>query len=97
MPPSNPFSLRKLLCDLTGSRTVAITPSKSKESGFAEAKRVCQEYPLAALKEMHTSGVNRPFRFIYMSGVAAERDQNRTPSFRPEYSLMRVSFLSPRR
>jgi hypothetical protein len=32
-----------------------------------------------------------PFRFIYMSGAAAERDQSKKPSFMPQYSLMRVS------
>ena len=42
---------------------------------------------------MHESGVNRPFRFIYMSGISAERDQTKTPSYMPQYSLMRVSTL----
>lgn len=30
-----------------------------------------------------------PFRFLYMSGAATERDQTKTPSFMPQYSLMR--------
>jgi hypothetical protein len=32
-----------------------------------------------------------PFRFLYMSGIAAERDQTKTPFFMPPYTLMRVS------
>ncbi|KAJ7698515.1 putative nucleoside-diphosphate-sugar epimerase [Mycena olivaceomarginata] len=54
--------------------TVAITPSKSKRLPFEEVTR---------------AGVGRPFRFLYMSGTAAERDQSKTPSWMPEYSLMR--------
>lgn len=34
------------------------------------------------------------FRFIYMSGVAAERDQKKTPNWMPQYCLMRVSAKS---
>lgn len=33
-----------------------------------------------------------PLRFLYMSGVAAERDQTKNPTFMPQYCLMRVSF-----
>lgn len=43
---------------------------------------------------MHEAGVNRPFRFLYMSGFAVERDQTKTPTFYPEYTLMRVSLLT---
>lgn len=43
---------------------------------------------------MHEAGVNVPFRFIYMSGSAAERDPTKTPAFLPEYLLMRVSVLN---
>lgn len=32
-----------------------------------------------------------PFRFMYMSGAAAERDQTKKPSLMPEYGLLRVS------
>lgn len=38
---------------------------------------------------MHEAGVGNPFRFIYMSGIAAERDPAKKPSFKPQYSLMR--------
>ncbi len=40
---------------------------------------------------MHEAGVNRPFRFVYISGSAAERDQTKRPVVIPEYLLMRVS------
>jgi hypothetical protein len=69
---------------------VAITPSKSTTYPFDEVTRVCQTSTLAALHAMYAAGVSRPFRFLYMSGTAAERDQSKTPAFKPEYSLMRV-------
>ena len=43
---------------------------------------------------MQEAGVNRPFRFIYISGIAAERDQAKKPAFLPEYLSMRVSKLN---
>ncbi|KAJ6507895.1 putative nucleoside-diphosphate-sugar epimerase [Mycena vitilis] len=69
--------------------TVAITPSNAKSFTFDEVTRVCQTSTLAGLQAMHVAGVNQPFRFIYMSAVSAERDQTKTPSWMPEYSLMR--------
>ncbi|KAI1400751.1 putative nucleoside-diphosphate-sugar epimerase [Hypoxylon fuscum] len=69
--------------------TVAITPSKSKMYDFEEVRRVCQTFTLEGLKAMHQSGVSQPFRFLYMSGAAAERDQSKSPRFQPEYSRMR--------
>ncbi|KAK1532038.1 uncharacterized protein CCOS01_04021, partial [Colletotrichum costaricense] len=32
-----------------------------------------------------------PFRFIYISSTKTERDQSKTPSFKPEYSLLRMA------
>ena len=59
---------------------------------------MCQEQTIAGLQAMleaHSAGASHdipsPFRFIYMSGTAAERDQTKTPSFMPQYTLMRVS------
>ncbi|KAI8960899.1 hypothetical protein F5Y11DRAFT_349101 [Daldinia sp. FL1419] len=69
--------------------TVAITPSKSKTYDFEEVKRVCHTSTLAGLKAMHESGVSKPFRFLYMSGAAAERDRGRPVRYQPEYSYMR--------
>lgn len=69
--------------------TVAITPSKTKGMDPAEVKRVCQTFTMAGFRAMYEAGPARPFRFVYMSGINAERDQTKTPSFYPEYSLMR--------
>ncbi|KAI1454778.1 NAD(P)-binding protein [Annulohypoxylon moriforme] len=69
--------------------TVAITPSKSKMYDFEEVKRICQTCTLAGFNAIYDSGIAKPFRFLYMSGVAAERDQTKTPQFQPQYSLMR--------
>ncbi|KAI1095261.1 NAD(P)-binding protein [Rostrohypoxylon terebratum] len=69
--------------------TVAITPSKSKMYNFEEVKRVCQTCTLSGFNAIHESGVSTPFRFLYMSGAATERDQTKTPRFQPQYSLMR--------
>ncbi|KAK6955647.1 hypothetical protein Daesc_003289 [Daldinia eschscholtzii] len=57
--------------------TVAITPTKSKTYDFEEVKRVCQTSTIAGLRAMHESGVSKPFRFLYMSGAAAERDRGK--------------------
>ncbi|KAF8206182.1 putative nucleoside-diphosphate-sugar epimerase [Mycena galopus ATCC 62051] len=69
--------------------TVAITPTKSLEIAFEEVKRVCHTSTLVGLSALRDAGLGRPFRFIYMSGVAAERDQSKTPAQMPQYSLMR--------
>ncbi|KAH8911605.1 hypothetical protein BR93DRAFT_975569 [Coniochaeta sp. PMI_546] len=69
--------------------TVAITPSKSRAFDFKDVVQVCQTGPLAAIEAMYESGVVKPFRFLYMSGIGAERDRTKTPRFMPEYSWMR--------
>jgi hypothetical protein len=51
--------------------------------------RVCQSSTMVGLRTIHEAGMGKPFRFVYMSGIAAERDQTKTPSFKPQYSLMR--------
>lgn len=51
---------------------------------------MCQTSTLAGLKAMYESGVAKPFRFLYVSGIGAERDPKKTPRFKPEYSWMRV-------
>ncbi|KAF8313607.1 hypothetical protein DL93DRAFT_2058802 [Clavulina sp. PMI_390] len=71
--------------------SVAIVPSKSKNFPFEEVVRVCQTSTLAGLRAMVESQPTKPFRFMYVSGIAVERDQTKTPPFFPEYLLMRVS------
>jgi hypothetical protein len=60
---------------------------------FEEVKRISEEWAVTGLNTMHNSAVNRPFRFIYMSGNICERDQTKVPSFMPKYLLMRVNIL----
>ena len=79
-------------------RTVAITPSKSKNIPFEQVKKICQTDALAGLQAMYQAsrareGNAKPFSFIYMSGAAAERDQSKKPKWMPEYCLMRVCFI----
>jgi len=60
---------------------------------FATVKKICQDYTIHGLKTISEARENKstPFRFLYVSGAATERDQTKTPSFMPPYSLMRVS------
>ena len=76
-------------------RTVAITPTKSRSLEFEYVRRVCQDFTLLGLKTMTEARVDKttPFRFLYMSGAAAERDLTKTPRFMPEYSKMRVRMV----
>ncbi|KAK4693336.1 hypothetical protein P7C71_g4045, partial [Lecanoromycetidae sp. Uapishka_2] len=74
--------------------TVAITPRKSRGIDFKEVRRVCQDATLAGLQAMFEArskaGNNaKPLRFMYVSGSATERDQNKTPRYMPQYCLMR--------
>ncbi|KAF2672257.1 hypothetical protein BT63DRAFT_422752 [Microthyrium microscopicum] len=71
--------------------SVAITPSKSKAFDFEVVRKVCQTNTIIGMKAMIEARGNSttPFRFLYMSGVAAERDQTKTPTHMPQYSLMR--------
>ncbi|RYP83828.1 hypothetical protein DL770_005298 [Monosporascus sp. CRB-9-2] len=69
--------------------TVAITPGKSRAHDWEVVKRVCQTSTLAGLAAMCEAGPARPFRFLYVSGATAERDQTKTPRFMPQYTLMR--------
>ena len=48
------------------------------------------------MSKAHSEGGGTPpFRFLYMSGVAAERDQSKKPYWMQQYSLMRVSTSPP--
>ena len=73
-------------------RTVAITPTKSSMYDWDTVVRVCQTSTMMGLRAMYEAGPAKPFRFIYCSGFSAERDQTKTPDFRPQYSLLRVSY-----
>ncbi|KAI1471667.1 NAD(P)-binding protein [Daldinia caldariorum] len=69
--------------------TVAITPTNAKAYDFEEVKRVCQTSTIAGLKAIHESGISKSFRFLYMSGIAAERDRAKPVQYQSEYTYMR--------
>lgn len=54
--------------------------------------RVNHDCTLAGLQALveGRGNTSKTFRFLYMSGIGAERDQNKTPKWAPEYSHMRV-------
>jgi hypothetical protein len=80
----------------TYHRLLAITPTKSKTMAWDEVRKVCLDYTVNGLSV--TSQLARdstsPFRFVYVSGSSAERDQSKKPMFLGDYLLMRVSFFS---
>jgi hypothetical protein len=63
-----------------------VTPTKSTTHTPEEVRRVCHDYTLEGLRALGP-GV----RFVYLSGLAVERDQNKRPNWLPDYLLMRVS------
>jgi len=72
--------------------TLAVTPSKSKTRPWDEVVRTCHDYTITGLDaifEARGSGKTTPLRFLYMSGLTAERDQTKTPRFMAKYALMR--------
>jgi hypothetical protein len=74
-------------------RTLAVTPSKSKDRDFGDVTKICSDFTIYGLRNMATVA-NTPFRFIYTSGVASERDQSKSLSLMADYRLMRVRFTT---
>jgi len=58
-----------------------------------DAKKVCHDYAMVGLKTISSLSGQRtaenPFRFIYISGAKAERDQTKKPWPLGDYLLMR--------
>lgn len=75
------------------SRTIAVTPSKAKGMASEDVTRVCQTYAVDGLRVLSESSPARPLRYVYLSGMLAERDQTKRPVFAAEYCLMRASFI----
>ncbi|KAH7014577.1 uncharacterized protein B0I36DRAFT_389432 [Microdochium trichocladiopsis] len=69
--------------------TVGITPAASKNYTWDEVRRVTHDCTVAGLNAMIAAHPAQPFRFVYMSGIAAERDQTKTPPFLPEHGLLK--------
>ena len=97
LSPGDGALLITFFTDARMGRTVAITPNKTRSMDFEDVRKVCCDYALAGLKTMVEARESSTgsFRFIYMSGTAAERDPTKTPRFMPQYSLMRVRTSPP--
>lgn len=74
------------------NRTLAVTPSQSKEMDFGDVTKICSDYTINGLTNM-AALANKPFRFVYTSGVLIERDQSKSLPLLAEYRLMRVHSL----
>jgi hypothetical protein len=60
---------------------------------WEEVRKVCLDYTVTGLSitSQLTRDSKSPFRFIYVSGSSAERDQSKKPMLLGDYLLMRVS------
>lgn len=74
-------------------RTLAVTPSRSREMDFTDVTEICFDYTINGLTNM-TALANKPFRFVYTSGILIERDQSKSLPMLGDYRLMRVWFPS---
>jgi hypothetical protein len=74
---------------LSNCRNVAVTPSKSKSMEFSQVTEICFDYTVNGLTSM-AAVANKPFRFVYTSGVTVERDQSKSLAYLSDYRLMRV-------
>lgn len=59
---------------------------------FTEVTSICYDYTINGLATMAPLA-NKPFRFVYTSGVTIERDQEKSLPFLSDYRLMRVCNL----
>jgi hypothetical protein len=73
---------------------VAITPSKVSSYPIEVVKKICHDYTMIGLETMlalrRNQDSNRSFRFLYMSGWAAERDPAKRGRIMREYGAIRV-------
>jgi nucleoside-diphosphate-sugar epimerase len=68
------------------------TLGKARIPDNETAQRVSVDYTLAAVRVLQEIG-QKPFRFIYCSGAAAERDQTKPLWIMQDYRRIRVWFL----
>jgi len=71
-------------------RSLAVTPSQSRTMKFSEVTAICHDYTINGIHNM-IEVANKPFRFVYVSGVLTERDQNKILPQMGEYLHLRVS------
>lgn len=57
---------------------------------FDDVRKICYDYTVTGIETMSPIAA-KPFRFIYTSGVAAERDPAKKPFLMGDYSVLRVS------
>lgn len=73
---------------------IAVTPSKLNTMPFEEVRKICLYYTVTGFEticKLPRDSTSKPFRFIYVSGANAERDQSKKPWILGNYSLMRVT------
>ncbi|KAI8679261.1 NAD(P)-bd-dom domain-containing protein [Fusarium keratoplasticum] len=71
---------------------IAVTPTKSKTFPQDEVRKICHDYPLAAVdafSNLPRKDKTEPFRFVYVSGSNAERDPAKKPWVMGDYCVMR--------
>ena len=60
-----------------------------------EVRKICIDYTVTGIETMSPlASKKNPFRFIYISGANAERDQTKKPFIMRDYALIRVSSIS---
>ncbi|KAF5231751.1 hypothetical protein FANTH_13273 [Fusarium anthophilum] len=69
--------------------TVGVTPRHAFRMDPEEVRKVCQDYTMAGLEAMRSSGLSRPFRVAYLSAVAVPRDVNQNMWFSPKFRRIR--------
>jgi hypothetical protein len=72
------------------ARSLAVTPSQSRSMDFAQVTTICHDYTINGIQNM-IKAANKPFRFVYVSGILAERDQSKILPSLGEYRHLRVS------
>ncbi|KAJ5723995.1 hypothetical protein N7488_002030 [Penicillium malachiteum] len=68
--------------------TLGMIPSKVPKNDVASTRRVSIEYTLTAARVFEECG-QKPFRFIYVSGAGAERDQEKPLWVMQDYRRLR--------
>ncbi|KAK8127037.1 uncharacterized protein PG998_002796 [Apiospora kogelbergensis] len=93
-----PADLKKELGDVDACIwTIAITPSKMKETSWDEVVRITRDYTLTALHTMTevrpVGNQKAPLRFMYMSGHFAPRDRSHVVKQLTDFGLAEVGLL----
>lgn len=80
-------------------RTIAVTPSQLKTTPWKHTVKVSRDFAIRGIETIaqlpRNGTAKNPFRFIYMSGNNAERDQTKKPMILGDYCLLRVWFPRP--